>query len=132
MRRPSIRSLAGGAAGIAAGVIAGVVLTAGSAAGPPAVPNPPALIDAAHVPPLLRLPGEPVRLRYSIVCTPRDDGLPCAGSGIVYIRIGEGGQFRPLTLRRGVDSKDGRCYVDVPPELASSPGGVSDYAVLRA
>ena len=131
MRRPSIRSLAGGAAGIAAGAIVGVVLTADSAAGPPAVPNPPALIDAAHVPPLLRLPGEPVRLRYSIVCTPRDDGLPCAGSGIVYIRGGEGGQFRPLALRRGVDSKDGRYYVDVPPELASSPGGFSYYAVLR-
>ena len=40
-------------------------------------------------------------------------------------------QFRPLALRRGVDSKDGRYYVDVPPELASSPGGFSYYAVLR-
>ena len=64
MRRPSIRSLAGGAAGIASGVIAGVVLTAVSAAGPPAVPNPPALIDAAHVPPLLELLEEPGRLVF--------------------------------------------------------------------
>ncbi len=131
MRRPSIRSLAGGAAGIASGVIAGVVLTAVSAAGPPAVPKLPALIDAAHVPRLLRLPGEPVRLRYSIVCAPRDDGLPCDGSGTVYIRDGGGGQFRPLALRRGDDSKEGRYYIDVPPELASSAAGFSYYAVLR-
>jgi len=131
MRRPSIRSLAGGAAGITSGVIAGVVLTAVSAAGPPAVPNPPALIDAAHVPPLLRMPGEPLRLRYSIVCTPNDGGLPCDGSGTVYIRGGDGGQFRPFALRRGHDSKEGRYYVDVPAELASAAAGFSYYAVLR-
>src|SRR5204863_2833180 len=114
MRRPNFRSLVGGAAGITAGITAGVALTAVSAAGPPASPSPPALLDSAHVPPLLRLPGEPVRLRYSIVCAPRDDGLPCDGSGTVYVRSGDGGQFRPLTLERGRDSKEGRYYVDVP------------------
>ena len=131
MRRPSIRSLVGGAAGIAAGVTTGVVLTAVSAAGPPAVPTSPALIDAAHVPPLLRLPGEPARLRYSIVCAPRDDGLPCDGSGTVYVRAGDEGAFRPLPLLRGGESKDGRYYVDIPPELTSSADGFSYYAVLR-
>jgi hypothetical protein len=131
MRRPTIRSLVGGAAGIAAGVTTGVVLTAVSAAGPPAVPSSPALIDAAHVPPLLRLPGEPVRLRYSIVCAPRDDGRPCEGSGTVYVRPGGDGAFSPLPLRRGDESKDGRYYVDVPPELTASPAGLSYYAVLR-
>jgi hypothetical protein len=124
MRRPSIRSLAGGAAGIAAGVIGGVVLTSVSAAGPGPSQGAGALIDATHIPPVLTLPGEPVRLRYAIVCAPRDDGLPCDGSGTVYIRRG-GGAFQALALRRGDESKDGRYYVDVP------AGDFQYYAVLR-
>jgi hypothetical protein len=129
MRRPGIRSLAGGAAGIAAGVIAGVVLTSVSAAGPSPAPGGAPVIEAAHVPPLLTLPGEPVRLRYAIVCAPRDDGLPCDGSGVVYIRSGQATRFRPLRLLRGDDSKEGRYYIDVPPSDAAE--GFSYYAVLR-
>jgi hypothetical protein len=129
MRRPGIRSLAGGAAGIAAGVIGGVALTAVSTAGPTPAPIAAAVIDAAHVPLLLRLPGEPVRLRYAIVCAPHDDGRPCDGSGTVYIRAGDSGPFRALPLERGGESKDGRYYADVPAELAS--GRFSYYAVLR-
>jgi hypothetical protein len=87
------------------------------------------VIDAAHVPPLLRLPGEPVRLRYAIVCAPRADGLPCDGSGTVHIRAGDAGPFRALPLARGEESKDGRYFADVPPELATGP--FSYYAVLR-
>jgi hypothetical protein len=94
------------------------------------VPIGSALIDAAHVPPLLRLPGETVRLRYSLVCTPRGDGRPCAGSGSVYARAG-GADFRPLPLARDEDSKDGRYYADVTPDIAGSPDGFAYYAVLR-
>jgi hypothetical protein len=129
MRRPSIRSLAGGAAGITAGVIGGVVLTAVSAAGPGPAPEGAPVIDAAHVPPALTLPGEPIRLRYGIVCAPRDDGLPCDGSGTVYIRTRRSGEFRPLTLRRGEESRDGRYYADVP--RPDSAEGFAYYAVLR-
>jgi hypothetical protein len=125
MRRPSIRSLAGGAAGIAVGVIGGVVLASVSAAGPSPARAGPALIEATHVPPVLRLAGEPVRLRYAIVCAPRDDGLPCEGSGTVYVRRGEEGRFQALPLRRGGESKDGRYYADV------RPGDFQYYAVLR-
>jgi hypothetical protein len=130
MRRPSIRSLAGGAAGIAAGVIAGVALSTISAAGAPA-PSAPEVVDAAHVPPLLTLPGEQIRLRFAIVCTPRDDGEPCQASGDVYIRPGQAGPFRHFPLRRGDDSRDGRYLVDVPAEISASPDGFSYYAVLR-
>jgi len=128
MRRPRLRSLAGGAAGIAAGVIGGVVLTSGQAALSPAPARGAALIDATQVPPALTLPGEPVQLRYGLVCTPRDDGLPCDGSGTVYVRAGRGGPFRPYSLRRDDDSRDGRYFFDVPAELAE---GFSYYAVLR-
>jgi len=124
MRRPSIRSLAGGAAGIAAGVISGVVLTSVSAAGPSPPQEVAPIIDATHVPPLLTRPGKPVRLRYAIVCAPRDDGLPCDASGTVYIRPSESGPFQALPLQRGEDSSDGRYYVDVP------AGDFQYYAVL--
>lgn len=131
MRRPRFRSLAGGAAGIAIGVIGGVVLTSVSAAGPtPAAVSPP-LIDVTHVPPVLTVRGESIRLRYGLVCTPRDDGLPCDGSGTVYLRAGQSGPFVPHPLQRGDESKDGRYYVDVPPAVAESPAGFSYYAVLR-
>ena len=130
MRRPTIRSLAGGAAGIAAGVIGGITLSSVSA-GAVSPPLAPELVDAAHVPPVLTLPGEPVILRYAIVCAPREDGRPCAGSGEVYVRAGHSGPFQRLSLQRGADSKDGRYFVELPPELASSREGFSYYAVLR-
>jgi hypothetical protein len=131
MRRPRFRSLAGGAAGIAAGVIGGVVLTSVSAAGSAPVTAGPPLVDATHVPPVLTLPGQAIRLRYALVCTPRDDGLPCDGSGTVYARQGQSGAFRAYDLQRGDESKDGRYYLDVPPSVAGSPDGFSYYAVLR-
>jgi hypothetical protein len=129
MRRPGIRSLAGGAAGIVAGVIGGIALSSVSAAsGPmPAAPG----LDAVHVPPVLTRPGEPVTLRYAIVCAPSDDGAPCDGAGSVYIRAGQNGGFQQLTLERGEDSSDGRYFVDLPHEIASSRAGFSYYATLR-
>ena len=129
MRRPGIRSLAGGAAGIFAGVIGGIALTSVSAASGPtaAVPE----VDAVHVPPVLTRAGDPVTLRYAIVCAPRDDGEPCDGSGSVFVRRGQSGPFQQLALRRGEDSRDGRYFVDLPGEIASSRSGFSYYAVLR-
>lgn len=131
MRRPRLRSLAGGAAGIAAGVIGGVMLTSVSAAVPtPGAPGP-ALLEASHVPPLLTLPGQAIRLRYGLTCTPREDGLPCDGAGTVFIRPGLSGTFRALPLERGGDSNEGRYSVDVPTDIASAADGFSYYAVLR-
>jgi hypothetical protein len=129
MRRPGIRSLAGGAAGIVAGVIGGIALTSVSAAGEPtaAVPS----VDAVHTPPVLTGAGEPITLRYAIVCAPRDDGDPCDGSGSVFVRRGQSGPFQQLALRRGEDSRDGRYFVDLPREIASWPAGFSYYAILR-
>ncbi len=129
MRRPGIRSLAGGAAGIVAGVIGGIALTSISAASglAPAAPG----LDAVHVPPVLTRPGEAITLRYAIVCPPRDDGQPCDGSGSVYARAGQSGSFRRLALSRGDDSGEGRYFVDLPREIAAAPEGFSYYAVLR-
>jgi hypothetical protein len=131
MRRPRFRSLAGGAAGIAAGVIGGVVLTSVSTAGPTPGMAPPPVIDATHVPPILTLRGERTRLRYGLVCAPREDGLPCDGSGTVFLRAGQTGPFVPYPLQRGDESKEGRYFLDVPANVAGSPDGFSYYAVLR-
>jgi hypothetical protein len=130
MRRPSRRSLAGGAAGILAGIVAGIALTAVSA-GSPVQLSDAGPIEAAHLPPVLTVPGEPVRLRFAIVCAPRDDGQPCDGSGDVFIRAGQSGPFQRLELEAGADSKEGRYFVDVPAEVASSREGFSYYAVLH-
>jgi hypothetical protein len=130
MRRPSIRSLAGGAAGIAAGVIGGIGLTSLSAAGSPAL-GPRVAVEGSHLPPVLTLAGEPARLRYAIVCNPSDDGEPCDGSGEVYARAGGSGPFLRFALNRGSDSRDGRYFVDLPSSIADSEAGFSYYAVLR-
>jgi hypothetical protein len=130
MRRPCIRSLAGGAAGIAAGIIGGIGLTALSTAGPPALGSRIG-VEGGHVPPALTLPGEPIRLRYAIVCRPRNDGEPCDGSGAVYVRPGQSGPFERLALTRGADSREGRYYVDLPRSIAGSDRGFTYYAVLR-
>ena len=129
MRRPGIRSLAGGAAGIVAGVIGGIALTSTSTASGPALAVPG--LDAVHVPPVLTMMGEPVTLRYAIVCPPRADGDPCGGSGSVYVRAGQSGAFRRLRLSRGEFSGAGRYFVELPREIASSREGFSYYAVLR-
>jgi hypothetical protein len=131
MRRPRFRSLAGGAAGIAVGVIGGVVLTSASTAGPTPAASAPPIIDATHVPPVLTVRGEPVRLRFGLVCAPRENGLPCDGSGTVYLRAGQAGPFQPYPLRRGEESKDGRYFLDVPATFAGPPDGFSYYAVFR-
>jgi hypothetical protein len=130
MRRPGRRSLAGGAAGIAAGVIGGIVVTTLSAAAAPDE-RPRAIAEAGHVPPALTLPGEPVTLRFALVCAPRDDGAPCDGSGEVYVRAGQAGRFETFSLTRGPDAKEGRYFVDLPERIAAMPWGFSYYAVLR-
>jgi hypothetical protein len=130
VRRSAIRSLVGGAAGIAAGLIGGIALTGMSSAGSSLQAQSPD-VDATHVPPVLTVMGEPVTLRYAIVCGPRDDGEPCDGSGELFARPGQDGAFERIALTRGDDSAAGRYYADLPVRLTGSPAGFSYYAVLR-
>jgi hypothetical protein len=130
MGRPTKRSLVGGAAGLTTALLAGIGFGAVPAEESPE-PSLPATVDTAHVPPLLALPGESVTLRYAIVCPPRNDGAPCDGSGDVFARAGDTGAFSRFSLQRGNDSKDGRYFVALPPEITSAWDGFSYYAVLR-
>lgn len=136
MHRLSCRAAMGGAAGVLAGVLAGMgvlSISAASAARPTGQNVPPGarLLAAAHVPPLLTRPGEPLTLRYAIVCAPREDGSACAGAGDVFVRAGQSGAFTRLPLQRGADSREGRYFVAVPQAIAGSPAGFSYYATLR-
>ncbi len=131
------RLLGGALAGGLAGVVTGAVIATAA----PGIHEqgetdiaPTAIVDAAHVPPLLTVPGEPVTLRYAIVC-PGGGADPfaeaCDASGDVYVRTGTSGPFTRLPLRRTDDSAEGRYAVDIPAAIAGSADGFSYYAVLR-
>ena len=124
------------ALGAAAGVCAVAVATAvASGRSTSADRNPASLIDVGHLPPLLRLPGEKVTLRFNVFCpAPGDDpfgGAPCDAGGDVFVRAGRSDAFRQIPLRRTDDVAGGRYAADVPADLAASPDGFSYYAVLR-
>jgi hypothetical protein len=127
-------ALAGGLAGIVTGAVIATAAPRVHELGEPDV-TARSTIDAAHVPPLLTVPGEPVSLRYAVICPSSGDvppgGAPCDADGDVYIRAGAAGPFARLPLRRTADSVNGRYVVDLPPAIAGSPDGFSYYAVLR-
>ena len=131
MGRPTKRSLVGGAAGLTAALLAGSRAGSDSGRRDSAADS----TGRRSTPRTSRLfwcvPGEPITLRYAIVCPPRDDGEPCDGSGDVFARAGDSGAFSRFPLRRGDDSKDGRYFVELPPEIAAARDGFSYYAVLR-
>jgi hypothetical protein len=126
-------ALAGGLAGVVTGAVIATAAPRVHEQGEPDI-APMAIIDAAHVPPLLTVPGERIALRYAVVC-PGAGSEPfaaaCDAGGDVYARAGTSGPFTRLPLRRTADSLDGRYAVDVPPAIAASPDGFSYYAVLR-
>jgi hypothetical protein len=132
------RLLGGALAGGLAGLVAGAVIAAAEP-GAHELGEPDAdvgsIIDAAHVPPLLTVPEEPVTLRYAIVCPAPGgapfDGRPCDAGGDVYVRAGSTGPFTRVALRRTDDPVDGRYVAQVPAAIAGSPDGFSYYAVLR-
>ena len=132
------RLLGGALAGGLAGVVSGALIaTAAPRVHEEGEPDRDvrSIIDAAHVPPFLTLPGERVTLRYALVCPTLGEtpfsGAPCEGRGDVYIRAGTSGAYTRLPLRRTNDSAEGRYVVDVPREIAGSPDGFTYYAALR-
>src|SRR5262249_57519840 len=129
---PRAGARGGGAPGRGAGARGGGVPPGPPPAAPPRAAAAPRLTAPPPAPPVLAVVrGEPIRLRYGLVCAPRDDGGPCDGSGTVYLRAGHTGPFQPYPLQRGGESKDGRYFLEVPAAIGGSPDGFSYYAVLR-
>jgi hypothetical protein len=129
----AFRLLVWAVCGLALGAAGGVaaVGAAGSIAAGSTDTDAARIIDAGHLPPLLRLPGERVALRFNVFCPGRVDGEPCDAGGDVYVRAGTAGAFEEIPLRRTDDVADGRYVAEVPALLAASPEGFSYYAVLR-
>lgn len=93
-----------------------------------------ALFEATHLPPLLTLPGEAVRLTYDVHCAVagvEDPESGCDVHGAVLIREGARGPFRRLPLETTSAGGLNRLTADVPAEIASSREGFEYYAEME-
>ena len=109
-----------------------LVLLAGSAVAYRAQEPQAAMLEAAHLPPLLTAPGEAVELRYDVFCSTSEetDESPCDAAGSVFVRTGGAGPFAQLQLRVEPSAMDGRYVALVPPSIARRGRGFSYYAVF--
>jgi len=92
------------------------------------------LIEATHLPPLLTAPNEAIELRYDIYCLSGDvdTGEPCDSSGTAFVRSGDTGPFREISLEVDPAADAGRFVARLPNEITGSRSGFSYYAVLRS
>jgi hypothetical protein len=137
---------AGAAAGLTAGLVVGVLVVLLAAVRGAAIASstqeiPQAVLDATHLPPLLRPSGEPVDLRYDVHCAPPGElvqDAPCDASGSVFVApAGTSASagvnaWRELPLRIESGAVDGRYVASVPADLVRARSGFAYYAVFRS
>lgn len=124
----------------ALGVVLGLAAGAGTVTGLPAAAGraevaPRAVFDATHLPPLLRIPGEPVELGYDVHCAPAEDETGEAGCdlrGTVFARVLGERSFTALPLEPRDRDGAGRLATTVPETLATAARGFEYFAVLEA
>ena len=141
MRRPIVAppAFCTSVLGLLLGGAASVTLAA-AVLGAPAVAQtdqvaPHAVLEATHLPPLLVLPGERVKLAFDVHCVTAgvdDPEQPCAVTGSLFLRRGSTGRFREEPLAE--DETDGlrRLAAAVPDGFAASPDGFDYYAEIEA
>ena len=127
-RKP--RSTAGLA--LACGVALIAVVVGGRAVAQRPTPAIGPVFEASHLPPLLTVQGERVRLSYEVHCAAVDIIDPengCDVQGTVFLRADRHAPYRPLALEP--ESADGlrRLTVGIPAETSSA--GFEYYAVLE-
>ena len=136
-----LRIVRGGGLALNLGLLAAAVVgattfvLAGSAVAQREADSTGTLLEATHLPPLLTIPGEKVELSYDTYCFDsgiEETGTACDVTGSVFIRAGERGAFRELSLLRARSADDGRLFVGVPESISSSRSGFTYYAVLDA
>ncbi len=123
--------------GVLAGGAVGIVATAstGAAVAQRVLAPPRAVLEATHLPPLLRVPGEPTTLAYDVHCIPagvEDPEWSCDASGTVYVRQTGGATFSAMPLSPQKVDGQRQLTAVVPPALASAPAGFEYYAELRS
>jgi hypothetical protein len=120
--------LLGGLAGVIGVALAGAAFAVSAAADNSAS----ALVEAAHLPPLLTVAGEPVELRYDAYCVADEESEgACRVAGAVYVRRSGPGPFEEIPLRLDPDAEIGRYVALLPQRLVGSATGFEYYAVLR-
>ena len=123
-------------AGIAAGcALASLAAAVGGTAVAQQTAGARAVFEATHLPPLLTLPRERIRLTYDVHCAAAgvdDPERGCDAHGTVFVRTSGRAPFRPLRL--DPISADGlrQLAATVPSEVAAHPGGFEYYAELEA
>jgi hypothetical protein len=120
----------GGATSVA---LAAVAFGATAVAQPEQAP-PRALLEATHLPPLLVMPGEHVKLGFDVHCAQagvEDAEQPCELGGSLFVRNGAG-PFRRLALAEDDASGVRRVGAAVPADIAQDPKGFEYYAEIEA
>ena len=129
----TVKSVAGLSAGAAAGLaVALLTSTAVAYRLTPDVQEP--SIEATHLPPLLTAPDEQVELRYSVYCLSSDEepDTPCDAAGAAFVRTGNEGPFREISVEDDPAADEGRFVARVPREISTSRTGFSYYTVFRS
>jgi hypothetical protein len=128
---PRLVLLLGSAAGLLAGMTAGALAGSATTAAPPGVAASQEQLEAAHLPPLLRLPAESLQLTYETFCigaAVEDDA--CKVGGAVFVRADRSETFTPVALEPTV-STAGRRLVARIPESLTAADAVEYFAVLE-
>ena len=88
------------ALGFSCGVAVGVIALAGGAvsAAVDATSVDRTLRDVLHTPPSLVEQGQPMELRYDVVCQADAFGKPCTSAGTVFVRTGVEHGYRRIAL----------------------------------
>ena len=129
--RPSLLGLLmGGATSIA---VAAVSLGA-TAVAQPEQARPQALLEATHLPPLLVVPGEQVKLAFDVHCAQAGVENPeqaCELGGSLFVRGASAGPFRQLALAEDDAAGLRRVGAAVPEPVAQDPKGFEYYAEIE-
>src|SRR5262245_10853774 len=123
--------LTGGATSV---VLAAVVFGATAVAQTDQTPAQ-ALLEATHLPPLLTMPGERVKLAFDVHCAQagvEDPEQPCEVGGSLYVRGGSDGRFRQVPLAEDDASRVRRVGAAVPAAAVQDPKGFEYYAEVDA
>jgi hypothetical protein len=121
--------LAGGAAGLAA------IAFTSAAVAQHALATPQAILEATHLPPLLTLPGEPVRLTYDVHCIAagvEDPEQRCETSGTVFVRAVGAPTFSAIPLEEQRVNGLHQLTTSVPSDIATATDGFEYYAELES
>jgi hypothetical protein len=94
-----------------------------------------AILEATHLPPLLVLSGERVKLAFDVYCARDDEEDPeasCEPAGTLFLRAGTTGAYRAAALEPAVNDGVRQLTAVVPDDVAADRDGFEYYAEIEA